>query len=88
MINLLAYCWKKNRINITVEICCNIIFGFDLIVKAITFGVILNDQAYLKSLWNILNLIAFTFTWLIVLDESEVNNLLETVRILRIFRLI
>lgn len=67
---------------------CNVIFGFDILLYSISRGFILNPKAYLRDIWNIVNVLAFIFTWFIFLEDNNDTDIVKTIRILRLFRLI
>ncbi|CAD8070112.1 unnamed protein product [Paramecium sonneborni] len=85
---LIPYCINEKRLAISIEVVCNIIFGFDILLFMIAYGVILDKKSYLRDCWNIVNVLAFIFTWFIFLEDNKVNDVIKTIRILRLFRLI
>ncbi|CAD8153287.1 unnamed protein product [Paramecium pentaurelia] len=85
---LIPYCINEKRLAISIEVVCNIIFGFDILLFIIAYGVILDKKSYLRDCWNIANVLAFIFTWFIFLEDNKVNDVIKTIRLLRLFRLI
>lgn len=85
---LIPYCINEKRLAISMEVVCNIIFGFDILLSIIAYGVILHKKSYLRDCWNIANVLAFIFTWFIFLEDNKVNDVIKTIRLLRLFRLI
>lgn len=61
IVNVIAYClfdysvriydhWPEiNRVSVTLEIICNIIYGVDMIMRMIAEGVILEEKTYLRK---------------------------------------
>lgn len=44
--------------------------------------------SYLRNPWNVANLIAFIFTWFIFLNDNNATEVVKTIRLLRVFRVI
>lgn len=72
-----------------MEIIINIFFGFDALLKSIAFGLFMGNKAYLRDTWNVVNFLAFLFTWTIFLEgNSDYILIIKAIRLLRVFRLI
>ena len=79
---------EESRVSLGIEIVVNFILAIDIILKSIANGFILSKTSYLKNIWNILNFIAFLFTWFLFLDDTQMLKMIKTIRFLRIFRFI
>ncbi|CAD8145327.1 unnamed protein product [Paramecium pentaurelia] len=88
IIGIVPFCMEDSRISQGIEIIINLILGIDIILKSIANGFILSKKSYLKNIWNSLNFIAFLFTWCLFLDDSQISEIIKTIRFLRIFRFI
>ncbi|CAD8180886.1 unnamed protein product [Paramecium pentaurelia] len=77
---------NRNRISITLEIFCNIIFGLECFGSIIIKGFVLGKNAYLKSWWNVVNFLTFIATWSILGDIKSENQLIHILRVIRLFR--
>jgi len=64
---------EDSKVSLGIEIIINLILAIDIILKSIANGFILNKKSYLKNIWNILNFIAFIFTWFLFLSDSEIS---------------
>lgn len=42
----------------------------------------------MRDIWNVVNVLAFIFTWFIFLDENNGTDIVKTIRLLRLFRLV
>lgn len=63
--------------------------GLDILIKSIAYGLLMEKKTYLRNVWNVVNLLAFIFTWFIFLeDESDFILIIKAIRLLRVFRLI
>lgn len=63
--------------------------GLDIFIKSIAFGFLMEKKTYLRNVWNVVNILAFVFTWFIFLeDESDFILIIKSIRLLRVFRLI
>lgn len=70
---ILQYSFEKNidyenfqnyiEISYYIEIGCNIFFFFELVVKLVEFGFIIDDNSYFRSGWNILDFIIVIFRY-------------------------
>lgn len=73
-VNMLAFCLNSensqsdtlHRISIGLEIICNCAFGLEIILKSIAYGFVLEPNTYLREKWNVINVIAFLTSWVIL----------------------
>lgn len=76
LVNIISVCFQdysarvfdgyaeKNRIFITMEIFCNVIFGIEVVFETIIQGFVLDKNSYLRSGWNVANLLTFVATYI------------------------
>ncbi|CAD8095701.1 unnamed protein product [Paramecium sonneborni] len=80
--------FQRNRICITIEIVCNIMFGLECLAYIILQGFVFGQNTYLKSWWNIINFATFISTWAILGNINSTNQLIHILRVIRIFRVL
>ena len=51
-----------NRYNDTIEVICNMYFGVEVAMNIFAYGFLLEPKTFLRSGWNIINLITFLAT--------------------------
>ncbi|CAD8076090.1 unnamed protein product [Paramecium sonneborni] len=88
IIGIIPFCMEDSKITQGIEIVINCILAIDIILKSIANGFIFSKKSYLKNIWNILNFVAFLFTWFLFLANSKISEIIKTIRFLRIFRFI
>lgn len=100
IVNIIAFCfydysvriyggWPTiNRWSVSIEIICNIFFGFETAMEIIAQGFFLEKKSYLRSGWNAINFSTFISTWSILADQEQSSPAITALRIIRLLRAI
>lgn len=69
-----------------LDIVLTALFGIEMVMKMITYGLILGEHAYLRSAWNFLDCFVVIVSILALVPSVSVSSNLTALRALRTFR--
>ncbi|CAK8987174.1 L type [Durusdinium trenchii] len=71
---------------LTAELFFNTMFSIELVIKVITWGLIMGKGTYLRDPWNVLDFVVVTIGWLSYVPGIDNMSSLRTFRVLRPLR--
>jgi len=61
-------------------------FTLEVVIKAIAYGFLLDSSAYLREMWNVIDLIVLFFSYMDFYNDSTHMKMFRVLRLLRVFR--
>lgn len=77
---------ETNKVLSTFDVFFTIIFSIELMLKTIAYGCILHDGAFLRSAFNMLDLLVVCVSLVSIYNSQGAMNVVKILRVLRVLR--